>query len=107
VPDLEVDTATLAKALDEGAVLVDVRTSEEYVEAHVPGARLVPLDQLGTRLHEIPKDQRVYVICAIGGRSYSAAEALSRAGWDAVSVVGGTKQWAEEGRPVAAGFDPS
>lgn len=107
MPELEVDIETLAKALDEGAVLVDVRTPEEYVEAHVPGARLVPLDQLGTRLHEIPKDQRVYVICAIGGRSYSAAEALSRAGWDVVSVVGGTKQWAEEGRPLVAGYDPS
>lgn len=106
IGSLEVDVDTLAAALAAGAPLVDVRKPEEYVEAHVPGARLIPLDQLGLRLHEIPKDCRVYMICAVGGRSLSAATALSQAGWDAVSVVGGTMQWAEDGRPVRTGFDP-
>lgn len=105
--ELEVDIDAFATALDGGAPAVDVRTPEEYVQAHVPGARLIPLDELGMRLHEIPKDRRVYVVCAIGGRSLSAADMLSRAGWDAVSVIGGTKQWAEEGRPVVVGLDPS
>lgn len=104
--ELEVDIDTFAAALEQGAVVVDVRTPEEYAEVHVPGARLVPLDQLGMRLHEIPKDERVYVICAVGGRSVAAAEALAKAGWDAVSVAGGTKQWVEEGRPAVVGLAP-
>jgi rhodanese-related sulfurtransferase len=101
---LEVDVDTFAAALDAGAAVVDVRRPDEFVQAHVAGARLIPLDELGARLHEIPKDQRVYVICAVGGRSLAAAGALASAGWDAVSVAGGTDRWVEEGRPVLTGL---
>jgi rhodanese-related sulfurtransferase len=103
-PDVpEVDLDTLAAALAEGAPLIDVRTPEEYAEVRVPGARLIPLDQLGTRTGEVPKDQRVYVVCALGGRSLAAATALREAGWDAVNVTGGTHRWVEEGRPTESG----
>jgi thioredoxin 1 len=101
---LEVDLDTFAAALEAGATVVDVRRPDEFVTAHVPGARLIPLEELGERLHEIPRDQRVYVICAVGARSLAAAEALASAGWDAVSVAGGTDRWAEEGRPVLTGL---
>lgn len=101
--ELETDLDTLAAALDEGAVLVDVRQPDEYASVRVPGARLIPLDELGNRTEEIPREQRVYVICALGGRSLAAAKALHGAGWDAVSVAGGTNGWAEEGRPVETG----
>ncbi len=99
----EVGFEELAEALGSGALLVDVRMPDEYEEAHVPGAVLIPLPQLSERAQEVPKDQRVYVICASGGRSLAAAEALNNAGWDAVSVAGGTKGWASEGRPVLTG----
>ena len=101
----EVGFDELAGALDRGAPLVDVRMPDEYEEAHVPGAVLVPLPELAQRAQEVPKDQRVYVICASGGRSLAAAEALNQAGWDAVSVAGGTKGWAAEGRPVCSGAE--
>ena len=100
----EVDTEELAAALERGAVLVDVRLPEEYAEEHVPGAVLIPLPQLRTRTDEVPTGQRVYVICATGARSLAAAEVLNRAGWDTVSVAGGTKAWAAEGRPVRSGL---
>lgn len=103
--NIEVDLDALAAALETGASVVDVRNPDEFVEAHVPGARLIPLDELGTRLHEIPKGERVFLICAMGGRSRKAADALSQAGWDAVSVSGGTLQWVEEGRPVKTGLE--
>jgi rhodanese-related sulfurtransferase len=96
----EVTTADLAAALEQGAVVVDVRTDEEWNAGHVPGALHLPLDQLGERWEELPKDQRLYMICAVGGRSQRAAAALIDAGVDAVNVAGGTKQWAEEGRPL-------
>ncbi|HEX2700889.1 MAG TPA: rhodanese-like domain-containing protein [Acidimicrobiales bacterium] len=99
----EIDTARLADALEQGATLIDVRMPDEYVEAHVPGAVLIPLPELGQRTDEVPKGERVFVICAVGGRSLAAAAALNKAGWDTVSVRGGTKAWQAEGRPVLAG----
>ena len=96
----EVGFDELAQALDSGALLVDVRMPDEYRVVHVPGAVLIPLPELGERVDELPKGERLYVICASGGRSLVAAEALNDAGWDAVSVAGGTKGWAAEGRPV-------
>ena len=99
----EVDTGRLAEAMAGGAVVVDVRMPDEYVEMHVPGAILIPLPELGERADEVPKGEQVYVICAVGGRSLAAAAALNNAGWDTVSVAGGTKAWVAEGRPVHTG----
>ncbi|HSH59042.1 MAG TPA: rhodanese-like domain-containing protein [Acidimicrobiales bacterium] len=99
----EVGFDELASALKSGALVVDVRMPDEYAVVHVPGAVLIPLPELATRAPEVAKDRRVYVICASGGRSLVAAEALNKAGWDAVSVAGGTKGWASEGRPVSRG----
>lgn len=99
----EIDTDGLAAALDAGAPLVDVRMPDEYAEARVPGAVLIPLPELGARTAEVPSDRRVYVICATGARSAAAVDALNKAGWDTVNVTGGTKAWAAEGRPVDSG----
>jgi rhodanese-related sulfurtransferase len=51
----------------------------------------------------MPDDQPIYVICAVGNRSARAAEALRRAGYDAINVAGGTNKWVEEGRPFESG----
>ncbi len=96
----EVTIDQLADALRGDAFVLDVRRVEEYAEKHVPGAVLVPMDELNDRIDEIPKDQKIWVICAVGGRSLRVANALVEAGYDAVSVAGGTNQWADEGRPV-------
>ncbi len=96
----EVTTDDLAAAVEVGAVVLDVRTPEEWAGGRVPGAVHIPLDELSARWEELPGDQRIYVVCAAGGRSLRAATALAGAGVDAVSVAGGTKQWAEEGRPI-------
>lgn len=101
----EVDTSQLADAVAGGAVVIDVRMPDEYVQMHVPGAILIPLPELGGRADEVPKGEQVYVICAVGGRSLTAAEALNNAGWDTVSVAGGTNAWVAEGRPVNTGTD--
>lgn len=96
----EVTIDQLADALKDNAFILDVRRDEEYAEAHVPGVVHIPMDQLDARLDEIPKDQMIWVICAVGGRSLRVANALVQAGYDAVSVAGGTNQWVDEGRPV-------
>jgi rhodanese-related sulfurtransferase len=97
-----VTTEELAAALESGAVVVDVRTDEEWASGHVPGAIHLPLDQLPARWEELPKDQRLFMICASGPRSQRAANALVEAGVDAVNVDGGTKKWIEEGREIDA-----
>ena len=66
----EVTQESFAAAQAGSAVVVDVREPGEYVAGHVPGAVLMPMGQLPTRLSEIPKGLPVYVICASGNRSY-------------------------------------
>ena len=102
---LEVDLDTFAAAHEEGAVVLDVRNPDEYVTAHVPGAVLIPLGELVNRQDDIPEGNPIYVICAAGGRSLSAAKALVDAGYSAVSVSGGTNGWIERGGVVVAGED--
>jgi molybdopterin-guanine dinucleotide biosynthesis protein A/rhodanese-related sulfurtransferase len=101
VPEIDVDE--LARRHAEGAYVLDVRRPDEYEEAHVPGAVLVPLDQLPDRQGELPKDRPLLVICRSGARSATAVEALSAAGYDATNVAGGTLAWIEAGNPVAEG----
>ena len=100
----EVTTDELAAARDAGdAFVVDVRRPDEFAAGHVPGALLLPLNDLDARFEELPKDQRVWIICEVGARSMTAASALVGVGIDAVSVAGGTARWAEEGREIETG----
>lgn len=93
-------------ALAEEAWILDVRQPEEYEGGHVPGAVLIPLDQLGARHTEVPAGTDVYVICKSGGRSAAAVDALAGAGYRVTNVAGGTMAWMESGRPVVTGDDP-
>lgn len=86
-----------------GAVVVDVREPDEYVRGHVPGAVLIPLGQLPHRVNEVPRSGPVYVICASGKRSRTAASVLEAAGIDAISVEGGTDGWISAGREYVTG----
>jgi rhodanese-related sulfurtransferase len=96
----EIDIAGLAAAREGGALLIDVRQPDEYASAHVPGARLIPLDDVPERIDEVPTDQTVYVICGSGPRSARAVEYYLQQGLDAVNVAGGTRAWVEAGNPV-------
>jgi rhodanese-related sulfurtransferase len=100
---LEVDIESFAAAHREDAYVLDVREPEEFVAGHVPRAVALPMSVLAGRASEIPTDRTVYVICASGNRSMRVASALVEAGYDAVSVRGGTSAWTASGRPVARG----
>jgi len=99
----EIDVHQLRAARADGGEIIDVREPAEYVAGHVPGARLVPMSQLGARLQEIPRDRRVYVVCASGNRSGAMTDLLRARGVDAVNVAGGTKAWVAAGLPVVEG----
>lgn len=101
----DVSLETFAAAHSEGALVIDVRSPEEYASGHVPGARLIPSDQITARLGEVPKGEPVYVVCAAGARSSSMAGLLGRLGYDARSVDGGTSAWARSGRPTVQGLE--
>ena len=83
--------------------MVDVREPGEYVAGHVPGATLIPMGQLPSRLEELDKSRPVYLVCASGNRSAAMTDLLRAAGYDAYSVAGGTSAWARSGRPVETG----
>lgn len=103
-PEITVDE--LAAALEQGATVVDVRERSEYVDGHVPGAVLIPMGQLPSRVAELDPDSRVYVVCASGNRSAAMTDLLTRVGFDAYSVAGGTSGWARSGRAVVTGTAP-
>lgn len=79
-------------------VVVDVREPWEYRQGHVPGAVLIPLGQLSSRLNELDPERPVAVICASGNRSQSAAALLGQKGFKTVyNVSGGTGAWIYSG----------
>lgn len=102
----EVDIAAFAALHPTGVTVIDVREPHEYTEAHVAGARLIPLGEVADRVDEIPEGETVYLICAVGGRSGRAAEHLLGEGRDVVNVAGGTKGWIAAGHPTVAGDEP-
>jgi rhodanese-related sulfurtransferase len=85
-----------AAALLEGEVYVlDVRTPQEAAQGMLPGAHLIPVDELEARQSELPRDGRPMLIyCAAGGRSAAACEFLSRSGRDGLlNLAGGFGAW--------------
>ncbi|MFI5063599.1 MAG: rhodanese-like domain-containing protein [Streptosporangiales bacterium] len=99
----EVDVHTFAAAHSDGALVIDVREPDEYVAGHVPGAKLIPLARLPHHAGGLSAGEPVYVICASGNRSWTAAQFLTGRGIDARSVMGGTGDWMARGLPVVRG----
>lgn len=92
----------LRAAQEKGEYVLDVRTDAEYQEGHVPGAVLLPLADLGTRMTEVPKNRPVYVICRSGSRSAQASAQLVKAGYtQVINVDGGMNAWTAAGYPVS------
>lgn len=83
---------------EEGCVILDVRTDEEYAAGHIPGAILIPHDDIANQAEEIfaDKDQLILVYCRSGNRSRQAAEALVGLGYTNVVDFGGINDWPYE-----------
>ncbi|MGC3995122.1 MAG: FAD-dependent oxidoreductase [Propionicimonas sp.] len=82
----------VAGAVERGSGLVDVRSSTEYTRGTVDGAVNVPLDELRSRLDEVPQD--VIVHCQVGLRGYVAARILAQEGRRVRNLDGGYRTWA-------------
>ena len=94
-------TAEEAKQImdtEEGYIILDVRTQEEYDEGHIPGAILIPNTEIEARAEEeLPdKNQLILVYCRSGRRSKLAAEALVELGYTNIKEFGGIIDWPYE-----------
>lgn len=69
--------------------VIDLRTTEEYEEMHVGGARNIPYDNLEMYKKYLPKDKTYILYCDRGGTSLKVARELSRESYQAMTVVGG------------------
>lgn len=78
---------------DGSVTLLDVRTPEEFMEAHAEGFINIPVDELRERLHELQKGKPVYLICQSGLRSYVAACLLNGNGYEAYNMAGGFRYY--------------
>lgn len=100
----EISVAQAAQLREQGAFVLDVRQPEEWNELHVPGATLIPLEQLPNRVSEVPKDQEILVICRSGNRSQAGRDILLQAGFEKVtSISGGIIAWRNAGYPTVSG----
>lgn len=82
--------------LDNGYQLLDVRYPEEYSVNRISEAKLIPLAELAQRLNELDQDQPYIIYCHSGPRSAIAALILSRNKFEALSLLGGIRDWPYE-----------
>lgn len=80
--------------------LIDVRSADEHKEARIKGSKLISLQTLEARLHEIDKKEPLLIYCHSGGRSSRALGFLHQQGYSqAKHIAGGISTWAGEGLP--------
>lgn len=100
-------TAREAKiAMQDGAVIIDVRGAREYNRAHIPGALHIPLSELASRAEEIPEDIPVITFCTGGLLSGGAANLLIELGFTASNMARGLIEWRSVGGPLESSGGP-
>ncbi len=101
---LEISVTETKRLLDEEvctSLLVDVREPYEFEICQIPGAELIPMREIPARMHDLPRDEHLLVICHTGVRSMRVTEFLRDNGFTAVSnVAGGIDAWATEIDPA-------
>ena len=101
---LEISVAEASAMRDKGAFILDVRQPEEWTESHIPGATLIPLGELASRVKEVPQGQEIVVVCRSGNRSQQGRDILLSAGFTQVtSMAGGVNEWKAAGLETVSG----
>jgi rhodanese-related sulfurtransferase len=85
----QIDVEAVVAAPSRKPYLVDVRTTQEFADGHIPGAVNLSIDDLRTRLGELPRDSEIAVYCQVGQRGYLATRILGQSGFQAANVSGG------------------
>ncbi len=90
----QIDVATLMDyPPEERPLLLDVRTPKEFGAGHIPEALNIPVDDLRSRLDELPRDRKIAAYCQVGMRGYLATRILMQSGYDVVNISGGYKAY--------------
>ena len=84
-------------------LVIDVRRPEEFRQAHIAGAKLIPLGEFRRHMKELPRGREIVCICASGNRSASAARALAKEGFTVFDLQGGMLAWRRAKLPVQKG----
>ncbi|MFB3906693.1 MAG: molybdopterin-synthase adenylyltransferase MoeB [Acidobacteriota bacterium] len=103
----EITATQLKRELDSGKpiFILDVRNPNEYQIARIPGAHLLPLQQLPARLQELDPSQDIVVHCRTGVRSAKAIEIMRAAGFQKLrNLKGGIHAWADEVDPTVVKY---
>lgn len=104
--DVETLPATISiheanELYEQGVFLLDVRTQEEWDDFHAPDTTLIPLDQLESRLGELPEGEPIVVVCRSGNRSQAGRDILLANDFEqATSMEGGLNAWRDAGYPI-------
>ena len=77
----------------DGAFLLDVRDPDEFEEGHIPGAVNLPLNEIRTRMEELPRDREISIYCGVGQRAYYATRILLQNGYHAKNLAGGIRTY--------------
>lgn len=96
VEQLQVEQLAQWRGSGRAHVLLDVREDDEVAIASIDGALHVPMNEVPSRIAEIPREADVAVLCHVGGRSYAVARYLAENGYETVyNVAGGIDRYAE------------
>jgi len=98
----QIDVRELQSRIAAGAaIVVDVRSANEWAGGHIPGAQHIALGYLADRCRSLPATQPIVVQCQSGARSAIAASLLERLGFSKVTnLIGGFSAWTAAGLPV-------
>jgi len=91
---------------DSTTVVLDVRSTQEFAQGHIQGARLIPVSEIDTRISELAdlKDRPILVYCHAGSRSSTASRILLKNGFKKVSnLQGGITAWSGHGGAIVKG----
>jgi rhodanese-related sulfurtransferase len=101
--NIDIDPARVAEWIAEDPALqvIDVRESYEREAGHIADTRHIELNKLSAEAASVERERPVVFYCRVGARSTMAAQAFRASGYEAYSMQGGLRRWADEGRPLA------
>ena len=101
--DIEIDPARVAEwiAEDPAPQVIDVREVYEREAGYIADTRHIELNKLSAEAASVERERPVVFYCRVGARSTMAAQAFRASGYEAYSMTGGLRRWADEGRPLA------
>jgi rhodanese-related sulfurtransferase len=100
--DIDIDPARVAEWITEDPApqVIDVREVYEREAGHIADTRHIELNKLSAEAASVERERPVVFYCRVGARSTMAAQAFRASGYEAYSMQGGLRRWADEGRPL-------